>query len=327
MVRIFRRRQWAVGAATLLCIMACSQVAAIHAGESTGSNRKKIVFIPGPQSHGWTGHAYTADCKLLAQILNENVPAVEAVVLEGGWPVGATHASPLQDAAAIVIACDGNGLLGSESNWKALDEIAKKGVGIAYLHYALDPGKEYGKYLLNWIGGYYEQFWSVNPGWRADFKTLPNHPITRGVKPFQVEDEWYYHMRFVEDMAGVTPVLTAVPPNSTRKGKDGPHSGNPEVRRRMGMPEHVAWAYERPAGGRGFGCTGGHTHWVYAQNDFRKLILNAVCWIAGVEVPPDGVATKTPTAAQMEANLQGDRPREWTTERVQQTIERMNQSR
>jgi type 1 glutamine amidotransferase len=304
----------------LLCAVICVHPAGVRAAE-TATAKKKIVFIPGRQSHGWTGHAYTADCKLLASILNENVPTVEAVVLEGGWP---KDLKALDGAAAIVIACDGNGLLGSESNWKALAEIAKKGVGIAYLHYALDPGKEYGKYLLNWIGGYYEQFWSVNPSWLADFKTLPRHPITRGVKPFKIEDEWYYHMRFVENMAGVTPILTAVPPDRTRKGPDGPHSGNPEVRRRMGMPEHVAWAYERPSGGRGFGCTGGHTHWVYAQNDFRKLILNAVCWIAGVEVPPDGVAAKTPTAEQMEANLQGDRPREWTTERIRQVIEKMN---
>ncbi len=36
-------------------------------------------------------------------------------------------------------------------------------------------------------------------------------------------------------------------------------------------------------------------------------------------------ATKTPTATQMEANLAGDRPGEWTTERVKQTIEKMNQ--
>ncbi len=322
MMVMLNHRYSVVVVVTVLCAVIGVHPIGVRAAEATA--KKKIVFIPGPQSHGWTGHAYTADCKLLAQILNENVPAVQAVVLEGGWP---KDLKALDGAAAIVIACDGNGLLGSESNWKALDEIAKKGVGIAYLHYALDPGNEYGKYLLNWIGGYYEQFWSVNPFWPADFKTLPNHPITRGVKPFKVEDEWYYHMRFVDDMAGVTPILTAVPPNSTRKGKDGPHSGNPEVRRRMGMPEHVAWAYERPGGGRGFGCTGGHTHWVYAQNDFRKLILNAVCWIAGVEVPPDGVATKTPTAAQMEANLQGDRPREWTTERIQQTIEKMNQPR
>jgi type 1 glutamine amidotransferase len=304
----------------VMCAIGCLYPAGVRAGEAPMA-KKKIVFLPGPQSHGWTGHAYTADCKLLAAILNENAPAVQAVVLEGGWP---KDLQALDGAAAIVIACDGNGLLGSPSHWKALDEIAKKGVGIAFLHYALDPGKEFGKYLLPWIGGYYEQSWSVNPSWQAEFKALPNHPITRGVQPFQVSDEWYYHMRFTEGLTGVTPILSAVPPDSTRKGPDGPHSGNAEVRARMGMAEHVAWAYERPGGGRGFGCTGGHTHWVYAQNDFRKLILNAMCWIAGVEVPPAGVPTPTPTVEQMEANLQGDRPAEWTRQRIQQTIEQLN---
>ena len=283
--------------------------------------KKEIVFLPGRQSHGWSGHAYTADCKLLAQILNENVPTVEAVVIEGGWP---KDVKILDGAAAIVIACDGNGLLGPESNWQALDRLARKGVGIAFLHYALDPGKEYGKYLLDWIGGYYEQFWSINPSWLAEFKSLPRHPITRGVQSFKVEDEWYYHMRFREDMKGVTPILTAVPPDDTRKGPDGPHSGNAAVRARMGMGEHVAWAFERPDGGRGFGCTGGHTHWVYAKNDFRMLLLNAMCWIAKVEVPTNGVLTKTPTVEQMEANLEGDRPQDWPPERTRQTIEEMN---
>jgi type 1 glutamine amidotransferase len=285
------------------------------------SGNKKIVFLPGRQSHGWSGHAYTADCKLLARILNENVPAVHAVVLENGWP---RDSKALDGAAAIVIACDGNSLLGRESRWKALDALAQKGTGIAFLHYALDPGKEFGPYLLDWIGGYYEQYWSVNPSWEADFKTLPQHPITRGVRPFKISDEWYYHMRFREGMAGVTPILTAVPPDSTRRGEDGPHSGNPVVRSRLGMAEHVAWAYERPDGGRGFGCTGGHTHWVYAQNDFRKLMLNAVCWIARVEVPPQGVPTKTPTVAEMEADLQGDRPADLTADRIQRIIEQMN---
>ncbi len=139
----------------------------------------------------------------------------------------------------------GNSLLGPESNWKILDNLARTGVGIAFLHYALDSGDECSKYLLDWIGGYYKQRWSVNPSWLAQFKTLPEHPITRGVRPFRIEDEWYYHMQFRDEMKGVTPILTAIPPDSTRRGQDGPHSGNPTVRARMGMPEHVAWAGTR----------------------------------------------------------------------------------
>jgi type 1 glutamine amidotransferase len=308
-------RRMLIAGVLLLCNVFVAHALASDAG------RKKVVFLPGPQSHGWSGHAYTADCKLLACILAENMPVVDPVVIEGGWP---GDVRVLEDAAAIVVACDGNNLIGAEGNWKKLDAIAPKGVGIVFIHYALDCGDPFGKYLLDWIGGYYEQHWSVNPFWRAEFKTLPEHPIARGVQPFAIEDEWYYHMRFCEGMKGVTPILTAVPPDGTRKGPDGPHSGNPTVRSRLGMPEHVAWACERPDGGRGFGCTGGHTHWVYAQNDFRKLMLNAICWVAKVDVPTDGVRTPTPTVAQMEANLQGERPADWTPDRIRQTIERLN---
>ena len=58
-------------------------------------------------------------------------------------------------------------------------------------------------------------FWSVNPWWTPEFKELPKHEVTRGVKPFAINDEWYYHMRFVPEMKGVTSILAAVPPKST----------------------------------------------------------------------------------------------------------------
>jgi len=104
------------------------------------------------------------------------------------------------------------------NHYPAADALAQKGVGFAFLHYALDVGnKERGEYLLRWIGGYYEQHWSVNPSWKADFTALPKHPITRGVRPFAIHDEWYYHMRFADGMSGLTPLLTAIPPDKTRE--------------------------------------------------------------------------------------------------------------
>ncbi|MEN6498402.1 MAG: ThuA domain-containing protein [Thermoguttaceae bacterium] len=299
--------------AALLTLGAC-QLNVARSAEA----KKKIVFLPGRASHGWGAHAHPATCLLLARLLNETVPGVEAVVHEGGWP---KDPAVLQGAAAIVIACDGNGIIGS--HYDELDALAKKGVGLAFLHYSVDVGnKERGRYLIDWIGGYYEQYWSVNPTWKAEFKQLPEHAITRGVKPFAILDEWYYHMRFRDGMAGVTPILTAIPPDSTRKGKDGPHSGNPTVRERVGMPEHVAWACQRPDGGRGFGFTGGHFHWNWANDDLRKLVLNAIVWVARGEVPAAGVATKTPTAEELEANQAAAKPDNWTREKTQQMIDR-----
>jgi hypothetical protein len=54
----------------------------------------------------------------------------------------------------------------------------------------------------------------------------------------------------------------------------------------------VAWAVERPDGGRGFGFTGGHFHVNWGDSYFRTLILNALVWTAKGEVPPEGVGSQ-----------------------------------
>jgi type 1 glutamine amidotransferase len=51
----------------------------------------------------------------------------------------------------------------------------------------------------------------------------------------------------------------------------------------------MMWALERPDGGRGFGFTGGHTHATWGNPNQRKVLLNALLWLAQVEVPPGGV--------------------------------------
>lgn len=269
--------------------------------EDGKTDKKKIALIAGPGSHSYGAHEHLAGCLLLAECLNENVPNVHAVVYSEGWPKGP---SALDNARTIVIYADGGKAHPIIPHLHDVDKLMKRGVGLVCLHYAVVvPKGKPGNYFLDWIGGYYETWWSINPFWTAQFKSLPKHPITRGVKPFMIKDEWYYHMRFLKDMEGVTPILTAIPPDSTRKGKDGPHSGNEYVRARMGMPEHVAWARERPDGGRGFGFTGGHWHWSWANDDFRALVLNAIVWTAGLEVPPGGVPSKTPTRQQLENSL------------------------
>jgi type 1 glutamine amidotransferase len=181
----------------------------------------------------------------------------------------------------------------------------KHGAGLVCIHYAVEPIKARGeKEFLDWIGGCFEIDWSVNPTWKADYRTLPQHPITRGVNPFKIEDEWYFHMRFHNGMTGVTPILSAVAPPSTMDRRDGPHEGNPAVRESVknGETQHMAWAFERADDGRGFGFTGGHYHRSWGNDDLRKLVLNAILWTAKVEVPKDGVTSHV-TAEDLKKNL------------------------
>jgi hypothetical protein len=102
----------------------------------------------------------------------------------------------------------------------------------------------------------------------------------------------------------VTPILSAIAPESTMSRPDGHHSGNPDVRNAVAarVPQHVAWACERPDGGRGFGFTGGHNHLNWGNEQQRKLVLNATLWVAKVEVPEGGVVSKVSDSDLM-ANL------------------------
>jgi type 1 glutamine amidotransferase len=277
-------------------------------------DQKKVVFLAGTPSHGYGAHEHRAGSLILAGALNQNVPGVHAVVYDNGWPSDPTA---LDNADAIVLYCDGADGHPVNRHLDEVDALLKRGVGLACFHFGVEvPKGPSGDAFLDWIGGYFELFWSVNPHWTANFAALPDHPITRGVEPFTINDEWYYHMRFREGMDGITPILTAVPPETTRQGKDGGRSGNPAVRERTGMPEHVAWARQRPDGGRGFGFTGGHVHWNWGNDQFRKLALNALVWVAGAEVPPDGVPSSPLSIEDLEANQDYPPPADFDRERI-----------
>ena len=88
---------------------------------------------------------------------------------------------------------------------------------------------------------------------------------------------------------------------------DGARSGNPTVRKAVtsGEKQHVAWAYQRPGGGRGFGFTGAHNHVSWQDNNFRKVVLNAILWTAHVKVPEKGCPSPSPSDAEIRENIDG----------------------
>jgi len=270
---------------------------------SEAADKAKAVFISGKPSHGRLAHEHRAGNMILAKGLNESGLPIEAVLVPHyGYP---KDESILNGADTIVIFCTGHGGHVLNPKLKQFDALMKKGIGVVMIHWATeaikgDPGNKF----LEWMGGFCDLNWSVNPHWTPNFKAQ-KHPIWNGVKPFSVNDEWYYHMRFVKDLKGVTPILTDVPLAKTLKRPDGARSGNPAVRKAVanGESQHVAWAYERPDGARGFGFTGGHVHMNWQHDDNRKLMLNAILWTANVEIPKDGVPSKTPTKEEMHSNL------------------------
>jgi hypothetical protein len=281
------------------------------------ADKKNVLLIAASPSQGPVEHDHNAGVQLLAAGLKQAVPDLVNISfsLNGEWP------SDEQIAAAdtIVIYSDGGK---KHPALPYLDQLAKKmsaGCGFVCLHYAVEPAYERAGWLSvdgkpvspppagrfsvgkgakefkEWLGGYFEPYYSVNPHWTADFKSLPDHPISRGVKAFNSRDEWYFHMPFKDKMEGVTPILTSSVPPEMISAKDGDYVGNPDVRREVleeKKPQIVAWAVNRNDGGRGFGFCGGHYHSGWANENQRMLVLNAILWTAKAEVPAGGVVTK-----------------------------------
>ena len=305
-----------------ICRLLCAAVALCWCAfvdvPARAADGKRIVFLAGRPSHGYGSHEHLAGCRILADEIQRSVPGIKCDVYGGGWP---ESDDVLDGADAIVMYCDGGGGHPALKHLAALEKHIQRGAGFVCLHYGVEVPKESGgPAFLNWLGGYFETNWSVNPHWNASFQTLPDHPVTRGVKPFEANDEWYFHMRFRPGMQGITPILSAVPPASTMSRPDGAHSGNPDVRAEVakGLPQHTAWVFDRPDGGRSFGFTGGHFHWNWGRPEYMRLVTNAICWTAKVEIPAGGLDSRSPTIERLIEGQDEPTPEKFDPQKIKQ---------
>jgi hypothetical protein len=262
---------------------------------------KQVVLIAGRPSHPPGMHEFRAGMLLFQKCLAE-VPGLQVRVYSNGWPTKVEGEKKVDDNAAldgadaVIIYADGGGGHPAiqPGRMAVFDRLAKAGVGLGFAHYGVEvPAGDPGQAMHRWAGGYYEHQFSVNPMWKPSFDSFPQHPVTRGVKPFATHDEWYFNLRWVPAGKGVTPILVATPDDKVRKGPyvypPGPY---PHIVEASGRAETMMWVYDREGGGRGFGFTGGHTHKHWSDPNQRKVLLNAVVWLAGLEVPAQGIESK-----------------------------------
>jgi hypothetical protein len=262
---------------------------------------KRLVLIAGRPSHPPGMHEFRAGCLLFQKALS-STPGLTVQVYDMGWPSKEVDGARVDDHAALdgadavlIYADGGKGHPAIQGErLQVIQKLAARGVGLGFAHYGVEvPAGVPGDAMHRWVGGYYETLYSVNPMWSPEFSTLPAHPVTRGVKPFSTHDEWYFNMRWAGEQAGgtrVMPILVATPSDQVRKGPyvspKGPYE---HIVADSGRAETMMWVAERPDGGRGFGFTGGHTHANWGNQDQRRVFLNALLWIAKIDVPAQGV--------------------------------------
>lgn len=270
----------------LICTIALGS-AEIAVGAEDAS--KTIVLIGGAKSHGPVEHDFPNGIQLLKDFLGSSpdIQALKNVSVHAypeGWPKDETV---LQNASTIVWYFDGvevHPLL--DANRRALFErLMMKDIGLVTLHQASTlPQDDKSIDLLKWLGGArYGKFDRTVE--MIEFKPAA-HPISRGVGSFAYLDEFYPTIRYSDK---VVPILT----------------GKLHVQFQQGQPivttpaelRPVAWAFERPAGGRSFGFTGLHYLVGLDQPQLRKLLLNAIVWTARIDVPMSGVRSGMPDAA------------------------------
>lgn len=247
----------------------------LHAQERERTAKQKIILVAGETAKVDVPghHDYLAGCQCLDVLLRQT-QGVETVRVNNGWP---DEERLLDEAAAVVFYTDGGGkqaFLASPERVARMQSLVDAGVGLVMIHQAVDFPEAFAAQGQAWLGGISLNGKSGRGHWPSSHLEFPTHPITRGVSPWQIKDGWLNGIQFVDGMQGVTPLVWS--------GKEYEES-------RPAVDSHiVAWAYERPRGGRSFCFTGLDAHSAWELPGVRQLMVSGVLWSAGREIPSDG---------------------------------------
>jgi type 1 glutamine amidotransferase len=241
-----------------------------------------VLVLAGPSSHPPGTHEVQAGARVVGHCLNQL--GVEAQVGEA-WP---DDPAALATVRGLVFIGDVFPPMRWKDSPRILAEIGalmKRGGGLACLHYATGLRKEdvgpNGEHpLMDWLGGYFSTGGATHHRSVAKVfsnvtftSAAPKHVISRGWKPFTVDDEPYYN-NYLGPRATVL-LHADLPPEAPKK-------------------EAVAWCTERADGGRGFAAVIPHFFRNWQNEDLRRFVLNGVVWSHGGKVPKGGVKTALP---------------------------------
>lgn len=234
-------------------------------GPFAASADPKILLIGQQPDHGYRTHTYMDDCELLAKCLRQTPGLTTAV--SRGWP---TDPEAFKDVSCIVVHTKlGGNLVFAEAHREQAIKLFTAGVGLVAIHWG--TGADLPTESALWqktLGGLF----NAQKGGFSRYKVEQTmmrvadatHPISRGWKDFRCRDEYYYDLRFEP---GAIPVALA----------------------KVGSQDYpIAWAFARADGGRSFGHVGAHFHDNFADEAFRRLLVNGILWAAKKEIPAVG---------------------------------------
>lgn len=239
------------------------------------SAKRVLLLGQQPDGHPWSTHEYMAGVNIMAACLQE-VPGLQTIVVKADEPW--TAGPELLDGAdaAVVFLSEGGKWLGSDARrLAAFQRLAKRGGGLVCLHWGM--GCREAKY----IGEYVALFGGCHGGPDRKYKVVktklqlanPEHPVLRGIRPIELREEFYYRLKFPQEKKDHTPLIRV------------PIEGKTHT---------VAWAWQRPDGGRSCGFSGGHFHENWHHPEYRRLMAQAILWSLKMPIPKDGLSVDIP---------------------------------
>jgi type 1 glutamine amidotransferase len=237
--------------------------------------RKVLLLYQGPDGHPPTTHEYEKGMKLLHKLL-EKVPELETTLVKADepWQDGPERLAKA-DGAVLFLAEGAAWLSRDKARRAAFQDLARRRGGLVALHWAIGT-KDAGN-----IKPFVDLFGGCHGGPDRKYKVVSTeallvdrmHPLCRGLGHFKVRDEFYYRLKLHDSRAELLPMLQV------------------EI---DGKLETVAWAWQRPDGGRSFGFSGLHFDDNWQLPEYRRLVAQAVLWTNQVAVPRDGLPVLLP---------------------------------
>lgn len=223
-------------------------------------------------------HDYLAGCRLLQDLLQQT-PKVEAILVKEDWPENETV---FDGAKAIVFYTDGGGkqaYLASPDRITRIQKLVDAGVGVVSIHQAVEFPENLTKQSAGWTGAIYKKPRAGRGHWDSTHDQFPDHPVTRGVTSWKINDGWLNGFTFTADADKITPLVWS--------GKE--HVGS----QKGGEKDVVAWTYDRPDGGRSFNFSGLDAHSAFENSGMNQLLVNGILWSAKMSVPEKGFNCET----------------------------------
>jgi len=226
--------------------------------EEAEAPTRLLLLAQRPDGHPAGTHEYRAGQRVLKKLLS-TTPDLEVSIVEAGidWPSDPAVLDKA-DGVVLFVSEGGKWIHSDERRRDLFAKFAQRGGGLVAYHWAI------GTRTAEPIEGFVNLFGASHGGPDRTYKVLEttlrasasDHPITAGIEPVHVKEEFYYKLKHTKD-DGLTWLMEA------------------EI---DGAGQPVAWAWERPDGGRSFGFSGLHYHENWSQPTYQRLMAQGVLW-------------------------------------------------